>query len=279
MLHQHVEPTAMRHADHRFLHALRTRTLQQMLEQRDRGFSAFQRKTFLSDELGVQIALQRLRGGEEFEDAPALRGVITGQSAHAFQAILYPAFLRHIADVHVFRADAAAVSLAQQLEDLAQGHARATHQRAGIEGGVHIGLAQTVMRRVKLGDHRFGITVQRVEIGDTHAEKAMRVDELQHIDLFALNIGIRCDRIADRRFWQCGKGALDPAMCLVMHTVGQRGERIEITAPLFGHAVRISEILLIQLLDKRRIGSEQKRVALHQLHEIDRLVQRFPTGT
>src|SRR5450756_1089194 len=204
----------MRHTDHGFLHTLCTGTLQQMFEQRDRSLAAFQRETFLSDELGVQIALKRLGGSEELENAATLSSVITGQSAHAFKAILYPAFLRHIADVHVFRAYAAAVSLAQQLEDLAQGHARATHQRAGLEGGVHVSLAQTVMRRIKLGDHRFGITVQRVEIGDTHAEEAMRVDELQYENLLALQLGIGRHCTAGRNFWQGRKSALDAAVRL-----------------------------------------------------------------
>ena len=54
---------------------------------------------------------------------------------------------------------------------------------------VHVGFAQAVMRRIELGDHRFGMAVQRIEIGDTHAEKAIRVDELQHVDLLALQIG------------------------------------------------------------------------------------------
>ena len=136
-----------------------------MIEQRDQRLAAFQRETFLPDILGVQIALQRLCRGQPFEDAASLRvHRITGSSAHAFQTVLYPAFLRHVADVHVFRADAAAIGLAQQLQYLAQGHARATHQRTGLERGVHIGFAQTVMGRIELRHYRLGVSVQRIEI-------------------------------------------------------------------------------------------------------------------
>src|SRR5450830_1361569 len=96
---QHVKSSAMRHTDHGFLHALRTTPLQQMIEQRDQRLAAFQRETFLPDELGVQIALQRFRSGDALQNAATRRPVISGLSAHTLQAILYPAFLRHIADI------------------------------------------------------------------------------------------------------------------------------------------------------------------------------------
>src|SRR5665811_1974593 len=77
-------------------------------------------------------------------------------------------------------------------------------------------------------------TVQRVEIGDTHAEEAMRVDELQYENLLALQLGIGRHCTAGRNFWQGRKSALDAAVRFLMCAIGQRRQRIEIIAPFSG---------------------------------------------
>ena len=98
-----------------------------MIKQWNQRFTAFEREAFLPDKFGVQITFQRFGGGQALHDAAAHGSIVSGLSARAFQATLYPALLLHIADVHVFRTDAAAISLAQLLENFAQGHARAAY--------------------------------------------------------------------------------------------------------------------------------------------------------
>ena len=97
-------------------HALCTGALQQMIQHRNQRVAAFQRKTLLSDILGVQIALQPSaavsRSRMRFLISLA-RNRLDPRSA--FQTVLYPAFLRHVADVHVFGTDAAAVDAAQDV--------------------------------------------------------------------------------------------------------------------------------------------------------------------
>ena len=123
-IYQHVQAAPVRHADHGFLHAQATGALKQMIEQRNQRLAAFQREAFLSHVFGVQVTLQRLGGSQSFKDAEAHRSIVSACTAHPFQPYLQPALLRHIADVHVFRTDAATISLAQQLQDFAQSHAR-----------------------------------------------------------------------------------------------------------------------------------------------------------
>ena len=59
---QHVEATAMRHADDDFFDALLATVLYEPIEQRDGAFAAFERKALLADVLFVQILLQRPGG-------------------------------------------------------------------------------------------------------------------------------------------------------------------------------------------------------------------------
>ncbi len=58
----------MRHADHDFLHAAGAGLLDQVVEHRDHALAAFAREALLADVSRVQVALERLRGGEPLED-------------------------------------------------------------------------------------------------------------------------------------------------------------------------------------------------------------------
>ncbi len=62
----------MRHADDHFLDAGRAAVLDQVIQQRDERIAAFEREALLADVLGVQVALQALRGGELPEDVALL---------------------------------------------------------------------------------------------------------------------------------------------------------------------------------------------------------------
>ena len=91
-----------------------------------------------------------------------------------------------------------------------------------------------------------------------HAEKTMRVDELQHTGLLAFQICIRKRRIADGRFRQGRESALDGAVRHIVRAVRQSRQRVEIGAPFIRHSIWIKQILLVQLLDEGRIRAEQQ---------------------
>ncbi len=55
---QHVQTTAVSHANDGFLHAIGTTTLNHMIKRGDKGFTTFQRETLLTHIPGMQIALK-----------------------------------------------------------------------------------------------------------------------------------------------------------------------------------------------------------------------------
>ena len=110
----------MRHADHDLLHALGTGALHQFVHRRDEALAALEREALLADVLGVQVALEALGRGERVEDVDLLLGAEARLAADRLQALLPPALLGRLGDVHELRADGAAVGFAQRLQDLAQ---------------------------------------------------------------------------------------------------------------------------------------------------------------
>src|SRR6185436_21040059 len=68
---EHVQPPAMRHADHDLLHAARSAALDQLVDRRDQALAAFERKALLPDVLRVQVALEVL-GVRDLLEQPLL---------------------------------------------------------------------------------------------------------------------------------------------------------------------------------------------------------------
>ena len=66
-VNQHVQTTAMCHANNDFLHANFAATLDQLVHAGDKTFAALQRKTFLPHVFGVQKALQTLRRSQTIQ--------------------------------------------------------------------------------------------------------------------------------------------------------------------------------------------------------------------
>ncbi len=65
---EHVEPAAVRHADHHFLDPLRAGTLHHFVHRGDKTFAAFERETLLADVFGVQEALQTFSRSQPLQD-------------------------------------------------------------------------------------------------------------------------------------------------------------------------------------------------------------------
>ena len=147
-VHQHVQATAVGHADHDLLHALAAAALDQLVHRGDETFPAFEREALLADVLGVQVAFQALGSGQSLEDVLLFVGRVAGLAAHTFEPFLPPALLDRLRDVHDLRADGAAVGLAQRLQDLAERHVLRLAEVGigGAERGVHVGLVQVVER-------------------------------------------------------------------------------------------------------------------------------------
>ena len=179
---QHVEAAAVGHADADLLEAVAGGLLADLVEQRDRGLATLEAEALLADELGLQERLERLGLVELGQDAELLLARRLGVAA--LEALLEPATLGRVLDVHVLGADRARVRVAQDAEDLTQLHvaALAAERRTGGELAVEVPQREAVRRGVEVGVAAL-LVLQRVGVGHEVTADPERVDELQHAGL------------------------------------------------------------------------------------------------
>ena len=152
---QHVQATAVGHANHHFLHALGTCGLDQLFNGSDKAFATFQGKAFLAHIFGVQVTLQAFGCGQAFQDALFLVGAEVGLAADGLQLLLPPAFFGLLRGVHVLGTQRAAVGLTQRIEQLTQRHAVFAEKGvAGVKHGFLISVGEAVETGLQVGNRR-----------------------------------------------------------------------------------------------------------------------------
>jgi len=138
---------------------------------------ALEAEALLTDVLGLQEGLERLSLIELAQDPHLL--VVRGLLVGLLQALLEPAALLRLLDVHVLDADRAAVGVAQHAEDLAQQHRAPAAEAAGDELAVEIPEGQPVARDVEVGVAALAV-LEGVDVGHQVAAHAVGVDQLVH---------------------------------------------------------------------------------------------------
>ena len=116
---QHVQATTVSHADHDFLGAVGTGTLDQLVEHRDQAFAAFQAETLGARVFGAQVFFQAFGSGYALKQVATHIGGQHRTATHAFQAMLEPVALLGIGDMRKFSADGAAICLLQRFVNFA----------------------------------------------------------------------------------------------------------------------------------------------------------------
>ena len=128
-VHEHVEPAAMRHADHDLLDAELAAALQDLLDAGDQRLAAVEAEALGADELHAEIVLEPLGLDDPLQDRLAAFDRELGVVLDVLDALLDPGLLVGILDVHELDADRAAIGLAQAVPDLAQGRGLAQAER------------------------------------------------------------------------------------------------------------------------------------------------------
>ena len=152
--------------------------LADLVDQRDGGLAALEAEALLADELGLQEGLERLGLVELEQDAQLL---LAGRlHVRLLDALLDPAALVGIHDVHVLDAGGAAVGVAQDAEDVAQLHEAAAlaAEGAGRELAVEVPQGQAVRLDLEVGVAALAV-LQRVGVGHQVAAHAVGVDQLE----------------------------------------------------------------------------------------------------
>ena len=210
-LRQHVEPAAVGHADDDVFDAERAAALDDLLERRDHRFAAVEAEALGAGELEVAELLEALRLDQLVEDgALALAGeadLLVGP----FDALLHPAFLRRIGDVHELDAERLAIGAAQDGEDLAQAAELEPEHAVEEDLAVVVGVREAIGARIELLLVPARLEPERVEIGVEMAARPVGADQHQganritrrllHVggrELDAARLRARLDLVADR---------------------------------------------------------------------------------
>ena len=124
-------------------------------------------------------------GGSDALEQVALdvRG-IRWTATHAFQTLLEPAALLGIDNVGELGTDGAAICLLQRIANFAQSSLfLANEQTTGTEGGVQIGIGQTIVIDCQISRDRTLPEAKRIELGSLMAAHAISLNQAQHFDL------------------------------------------------------------------------------------------------
>ena len=253
---QHIQTTAMGHADDHVAHAIGAAAAHQFVEQRNQAVAAFQRKAFLADVFGVQITFQSLGLGQQFQRVFAFFRAQSGLAAAAFELFVHPAPLFGIADVHEFGADGVGVSRLEQGDQILEFQPRRPGQRAGVELGVEIGGAEAMEGRVEIGRRQLLRHAQRIQIGGQMSARTIGRHQLEHGGLLLCQCVLRL-RVADR----CGRNRSMAVefLCLfdardgigMRHIAGfAAAEGIEVFAPFRRDRIGITQVVFVEFLDE-----------------------------
>ena len=268
-VHQHVQATAVGHTDHDFLQADGATALDQLVHGRDEALATFQREALLPHIFGVQETLQALSSGEAVQNVQLFLGCELRLGTDGFQLLLPPALLVLVGDVHVFGADGAAIRLAQRVHQLAQAHAVFAEEGiADVEYRFLIGIAETVKRRLQLGNFVALGALEGIQIGPAGTHVAVGSNQLLHCGALAAHFGIGTGHhhLGAALLGALGKCVDNRQVGNVFGVGAVYGgnvlERIKVVAPRIGHAARVCQVVFIHLFDIGRIAPEEIRVAL-----------------
>src|SRR5260221_13418395 len=167
----------MAHADDDGLDALMAGFFNREVEQRQKGFAAFERKCFRAEKFCAEELLENHRVRELREDAELFVAGKFQAVLRTFHAALKPLPPFQIINVQELRADGTAVSIAQSLENFADVQRRFTMQRRKIDEQVEFAFREAVEIQFQFRWARIR-RAERIDGGDDAAPPAIIADKL-----------------------------------------------------------------------------------------------------
>jgi hypothetical protein len=283
-IEQHVEPAPVRHAHHRMPDAVRRAPADQFIQQDDQRFPALEREACLAGEAGVQDLLQPLGGGQALQDTQLAVRRQAGAGPRRFEPHLPPPALLRVGQVHVLRAERAAVGLLQRGHQFPQFDVLLREVRVGAaELRGHVGVGEPVVGRREFRQPRGGCPPQGVEVGLARTHHPVGRDERLHRHLLAREFhDFRIRRPRGRGLSGQSHEALHDRS--VRHVLrvrsigGGRGPQcVEVVLPLLRDLGRIGQVVLVLVFHIGRIAPVQEGRALVALHAHD-TVPRLPSA-
>ncbi len=184
---QHVEPAAVRHADHDLVEPVLGGLIDPRVHHRDHGFRTFERESFLTNVFGLQERLERLSRIELGQDVLLLgdRRLLVLD----LDAFLQPLLLFGFEDVGVLDTDVTAVGVAQQPEHVAQLLVLGAPEAVDLELAVQVPQRQAMRVHIEVGVAAEAglVQPQRVDVGHQMAAVAVGRDQLEDAAVLVLD--------------------------------------------------------------------------------------------
>ena len=206
---QHIEAAAMRHAEDDLLHSQAAAALDDLFEPRNHAFRAVQTEAFGAGVFYIEELLETLGRDQLVEDGLLAFRCEADRLVGAFDALLNPALLLGVRDMHELDAQRAAIRPLQNVGD--QPHRSMFEAQHLVEKDrpVEIIVAETIGGGIEFRLRGRFLELQWVEIGGEMAAHAIGADHHQCTD----GIHRRLAHIAGRKprclFWRlCRRIAL-----------------------------------------------------------------------
>ncbi len=179
-----VQTTTVRHAQYHFTGTALACMTNQLFQRGTNASPPSSEKRFceLRPDGAQALPLRSVRSGSVFSSERTSRG------RHGLNALLDQRFSSVRGDMHVFRADGAAVGLLEGVDQIAQLHRVFTDGKRTYVKAFTIGLSRIVIRRIGSAT-RSCFHSQRIEIRMLVTAEAISVNKLQDFNL--LRVGVR----------------------------------------------------------------------------------------
>ena len=225
-LGQHVEAAAMRHADHDLLYAEIAAALDDLLQRRDQRLSAVEAEALGAGEFDIAEFLETFGFDQLVEDrAPAFAGE-ADFLVRPFDALLDPALLRGVGDVHEFDAERLAVGALADRDDLAQAGVFEAEHVIEEDLAVEIAVDEAVGARIEFLAVARRFDAERIELGVEMAAHAVGPDQHQRAHRIARRLMDVAGRYLDALGLRLG-GELGADGLLDLHPVAvERGGQV-----------------------------------------------------
>ena len=202
----------------------------------------------------MQVFFEALGGCQQAQDSLSFLVGYLGDALRTLEPLLQPGPLVGVGDVQVFDANAAAVHLFAERDDVAQLHSLRSNEGARVEFTVEVGFVEILERQVEVGDRR-----------------AVRVAERTQLGFFMTAHPVGADQLDDAGFLVVGQlrvgGGRQPAQLaeLLLHVevAGLRGRAVaqagEDLSPGRRHAVLVEQPVFVPAFDPRCVGARKVR--------------------
>ena len=167
----------MRHADDDLLQAELPAALDHLLERRHHQLAAVEPEALGAGIFHVEEALEDLGLDQLLEDRLLALRREANVGVRPLEPVLDPLPLLGIGDMHVLRADMLAVDALQNIEDLAKRAELEAERAAEIDRPVVVRLGEAVGSRPELRMLLAGRELERIELGDEMAARAVVADQ------------------------------------------------------------------------------------------------------